>query len=396
MKIEYLFGKNFSKRSYYLKHLSDLKRIEGQGIKNVYLGPLPHQFLTGIGSTVKNELNFHCNGSYEGNFLLKDLLEGTGIFDKININPFNLSGGEQAILNIITGLSLSPYALSLDCITEQLYKPTLDFILCKLRSESDINTEIIICDNRKENFIDIHKIKVPNDLPIEKIKKHSFNNISSQDINIEPIENKSIKVNNLSFGYDKKNKVINNMNLELEPGKLYYLSGRNGVGKSTLSKILTGILKPFSGEIYWGDKLVKPYYTPGKIFGYHFQTPDEQIFASTVEDEIFPNKKFNESNRNSVLKTFGISEVGNKHPFDMPLTIRKRIALAATIAMKTPWLIFDEPSLFLDDDNLFEVTLIIKELISNGYGVILISHSDWFKKEFDFIELKMQNGTINN
>jgi energy-coupling factor transport system ATP-binding protein len=181
--------------------------------------------------------------------------------------------------------------------------------------------------------------------------------------------------------------LLQDLSYEFEAGNIYHLNGVNGAGKSTLAKILTGVLKPSSGKIYLGNSPYDAYRFPGKVVGYSFQNPDEQIFSSTVKDEILA-KEILKENKNvelgeSMFAAFALSNFAEKHPSEMPFVIRKRIALAATLANEREWYILDEPTLGQDQRNVEEITKLIKQLALNGKGIILVSHSEQFVSTFE-------------
>lgn len=168
------------------------------------------------------------------------------------------------------------------------------------------------------------------------------------------------------------------------PGKIYRLSGRNGAGKSTLSKILAGILKVDKDMLMADNKPINAYRNPGQLAGYLQQNPDEQISYKTVEREILPFIK-NESasyeqRRELFLTMFGLQQIRKCHPAELPFTMRKRIALASTLATERPWYILDEPTLGQDDDFIEAFSVILKKMAWSGKGIIFISHANKFSR----------------
>ncbi|KAF2069711.1 hypothetical protein CYY_008967, partial [Polysphondylium violaceum] len=110
-------------------------------------------------------------------------------------------------------------------------------------------------------------------------EKDQYNNISDKDLNIinitnqdisrETIRNYSIITRDLQFGYNKNDLVLNQLNLDLEIGKIYSLHGPNGSGKSTLLKCLTGELRINHGLLYiYGNNLKKSSTKINKLIGY--------------------------------------------------------------------------------------------------------------------------------
>lgn len=95
--------------------------------------------------------------------------------------------------------------------------------------------------------------------------------------------------------------------------------------------------------------------------------------------------------RETFLEMFGLQNIRKEHPAEMPFTIRKRIALAATLALERSWYILDEPTLGQDNDFAdFLLTLLLK-LKDLGKGIIVISHSERFTENLDSKKLSLEN-----
>ena len=99
-----------------------------------------------------------------------------------------------------------------------------------------------------------------------------------------------LKLENICFSYEKQNKILKNISLDIKKGEKTVFLGENGSGKSTLFFLLNGLLKPDSGEIYFnGEKLKykkKDLENLRKKVGIVFQDPEVQIFAPTVYQEM--------------------------------------------------------------------------------------------------------------
>jgi energy-coupling factor transport system ATP-binding protein len=164
--------------------------------------------------------------------------------------------------------------------------------------------------------------------------------------------------------------------------------------------VLSGILKPQGGKIIINNEEINLYKYPGKIFGYSFQNPDEQLFSRSIEEEVLRfNKKEskNISNRRELyLEMFGLNEIHHFHPAEMPYVMRKRIALAATLATDRPWYILDEPTIGQDSDFLDFLTFLFKQLVEQGKGLIIISHSQTFIDKFTPKILYLDKGRITS
>ena len=84
------------------------------------------------------------------------------------------------------------------------------------------------------------------------------------------------------------------------------------------------------------------------------------------------------------------------HPAELPFVMRKRISLAATLAMDRPWYILDEPTLGQDESFVEFLIALLNDLAENGKGVIVISHSKSFTEKLRGKYLTLTAGQVNN
>lgn len=381
-------GNNFSGRSAYLKAECNNKGI--------YIGEIPSNYLSGVSPTVKGELDlFSSKSSAERLIAVNTLIAEFNYNRLFESNPFLLSGGEQVMLTILSGILAEPKILAIDTAIEQLSEEwkrhLFSLILEKLKTQN-----LLLSDNRIKEYGIPYESKqfISNTKEFESaFSEPSLINLKNET----PLA--TISINDLWFEYSKGNPVLKAINLNLEPGNLYFLSGINGAGKSTFAKILSGILKVKRGLIQVNKKMYNPYKTPGKLFGYSFQNPDEQLFSNTVGKEILPSIRV-ESNsyvarRELFLKMFGLKNLSGLHPAELPFVIRKRIALAATLANDRPWYIIDEPTIGQDDSFTDFLVSLFMQLSSVGKGIIIISHSQAFIDKFPGNNLYLSNGYLN-
>ncbi|MCX7760385.1 MAG: energy-coupling factor ABC transporter ATP-binding protein [Hydrogenothermaceae bacterium] len=158
---------------------------------------------------------------------------------------------------------------------------------------------------------------------------------------------------------NEKQTVLDSISLHIEDGEKIILIGVNGTGKTTLLKILNGLMFPSSGEyIYNGQKVDKNFLKKnGKIFRKEvvmlFQNPDVMLFNPTVYDEIsFGLKQFNFSDVEERVKywaeMFGITKYLNTSPFELSGGEKQKVALASILAIEPKVLLLDEPTSNLD------------------------------------------------
>ncbi|WP_277300427.1 ABC transporter ATP-binding protein [Treponema succinifaciens] len=193
-----------------------------------------------------------------------------------------------------------------------------------------------------------------------------------------------IECDSVRFGYGKTKdaELIHGISLSIEDGEFVALTGENGAGKSTFSKLLAGILKPSDGKICVNGidtKKVKNSML-AKTTGFLFQNPDRQLCTYTVRDEIaFGQKALKTGTEEEISKrTEKIIERFGFNPDEAPFSLsrgqRQRLALASIIAVEPKVMILDEPTTGLDYKECMEIMSAVKELNKNGTTVIMVCH----------------------
>lgn len=169
-----------------------------------------------------------------------------------------------------------------------------------------------------------------------------------------------ISVAGVSFGYDRNHKVLDNINIEAGENESIGIIGANGVGKSTLLKLLVGLNIDYQGAIRVENIPVekKMLSLVREKIGYVFQDSDSQLFMSTVYDDVaFAPKNYGlsetevESRVNNALKVVHIEHLRDKHIYKMSGGEKKMASLATILSMTPDIILMDEPSIALDPKN---------------------------------------------
>jgi len=192
-----------------------------------------------------------------------------------------------------------------------------------------------------------------------------------------------IEVKNLNFGYTSKQKVLKDVNANIDKGDWLAILGHNGSGKSTLAKALVGLIEPDSGYIgIDGEELQEENaYEIRKKIGIVFQNPDNQFVGVTVRDDIAFGMENLCVPREDMLERiqFYADKVGmgnylDKEPQELSGGQKQRVAIAGILAMKTDIIIFDESTSMLDPSAREELMAYIKKLHQEGLTIIMITH----------------------
>ena len=202
-----------------------------------------------------------------------------------------------------------------------------------------------------------------------------------------------VRFDDVHFSYPSGVHAVRGVSLEVPAGERVAIVGQNGAGKTTLVRHLNGIFTPTSGTVTVGDTV-----TTGRsiaelsaLVGYVFQNPDEQLFARKVFDDVAFGPKnlgveparIDEVVARS-LERVGLAHESDAHPHHLSLSERKRVALAAVLAMDTPVVVLDEPTTGQDQRGVAMIGSIIEELRAAGRTVIAITHDmDFCAENFD-------------
>lgn len=201
-----------------------------------------------------------------------------------------------------------------------------------------------------------------------------------------------IELRNVSYSYENTGgsdtHAVKNVSFTVNDGEFWGIIGHTGSGKSTLSELMSGLLRPDNGsvlidgvDISESKNTVKA--TLGKV-GMVFQYPEHQLFEETVlKDVSFGPKNLGKSEKEAyedareAMRLTGLGEeFENLSPFELSGGEKRRVAIAGVIAMHPDVLILDEPQAGLDPhgkDMLMKTLLNIKGKLSKS--IVLVSHS---------------------
>ena len=194
----------------------------------------------------------------------------------------------------------------------------------------------------------------------------------------------AIEVRNLSFSYDPRVRTIDHVSFDIPEGSYTTLIGHNGSGKSTIAKLLLGLLERAEGEIRIDGldlTLENLREIRGKI-GIVFQNPDNQFIGSTVRDDIafgLENHCVPQEEMDGIIEKFAarvnMTEFLNSEPTKLSGGQKQRVAIAAVLAMRHKIIVFDEATSMLDPTGKREINALIKGLHKDKrLTVISITH----------------------
>lgn len=192
-----------------------------------------------------------------------------------------------------------------------------------------------------------------------------------------------LELRNISFAYNPKYPVIQDISLSIADGEFIAVVGRNGSGKTTLTRLIMALKKPSAGEIIINDKIVRKC-SPADMarhIGYVFQNPDRQIFRDTVASEVsygpeqlgFLPAQTKEL-VNEALAATGLGESAQAYPPTLSRGQKQRLAIASALAMQPKILILDEPTSGQDSCEKAQLMQLLTQLNKQGITILLITH----------------------
>ncbi len=189
-----------------------------------------------------------------------------------------------------------------------------------------------------------------------------------------------IKLTNVSFVYPDSTRALTDINLSIRTGERVAVLGANGAGKSTLFQLFNGLLQPAQGSVSVNGRVVEKSYLKEvrRLVGMVFQDPDDQLFSSTVRQEIaygLINLGLTgdsmEQAASWALQVAGLEGFENRSPFNLSGGEKKRVALASVLAMQPEVLVLDEPTAALDPIGAAKIIKLLN-CINRELGITLV------------------------
>lgn len=214
---------------------------------------------------------------------------------------------------------------------------------------------------------------------------------------------KAIEVSHLTFAYDDTKTTIDDISFSVEEGSYTTIVGHNGSGKSTVAKLLAGLLEKKSGEIKLGglDLNMKNLTAIRSMIGIVFQNPDNQFIGSTVRDDIafgLENHCVPQEQMDDIINLNAGKVKMTKYLDQEPTRLsggqKQRVAIAGVLAMKPKILIFDEATSMLDPQGKDEIKKVITQIHEESSLTILSITHDIDEVANSDAVIAMNNGKI--
>lgn len=403
---------------------SDIKTITpgemGKNIASIFQNPRSQFFTTNSTKEVafalenygidRNEMIDRVNCAFHD-------LEAENLMDR---DMFSLSSGEKQKIAIIAAKTLNPKIYVFDEPSANLDIHSIIKLKKIMEWLKKQGHTVIVSEHRLfylKNLVD--KCLIMKDGKIDReLKKNDIDNLNDSDIRAYKLrtfklsnikyelkdnlivnkQNADFKVENLSFSYDVNHSVLSNCNLEGNFGETVAIVGHNGNGKTTLGKIMSGLLKSRSGQFFIEGKYTKQKNLYKSVY-FVMQDADYQLYSDSVVSELMLSSmnsiKQNDEKIENAITLLNISSFRNRHPQSLSGGQKQRVTIAAAIASNKKILIFDEPTSGLDYENMKVVSEAINTLRKKGILIFVISHDLEFLSRVATKAVFIENNTVS-
>ncbi|MGL5347225.1 MAG: ABC transporter ATP-binding protein [Peptostreptococcaceae bacterium] len=444
---------------YYRGEMTGSLKIDGEDVasKNIFdLSQLVGTVLQDpdsqfIGLTVAEDIAFKLE-----NYCMKqnDIIEkvsksaySVNMQSELNTSPYKLSGGQKQRVTLagvtVDDVKILLFDEPLASLDPATGKSSMELIN-KIQKES--NKTIVVIEHRLEDVLHcgvdriivmdkgeiladttpeellrtdiLNEVGVREPLYLTALKYAGCDSINLENnedikekINTWYNETKSIKTStkeetilemkNISFSYSEEKQILANVSFKINKGDMVSIVGKNGAGKSTISKLICGFFKPTSGQILLGgediaDKTIKE---RSERIGFVMQNPNQMISKTMIFDEVAFGLRIRgvdedeiKDRVNKTLKTCGLYGYRNWPISALSYGQKKRVTIASILVINPEVIILDEPTAGQDFKHYTEIMEFLVELNKKGITIVMITHDMHLMLEYTNSVIVLANG----
>lgn len=283
-------------------------------------------------------------------------------------------------------LSQSPSILKTVGVREPLYITALKYAGCQLNANMGLEhiNALNLDTAQKSALVNWY---------------HGQSSKESVNGHAEPL----LSFKNVSFSYEGKKKILDNVSFEIHKGEMISLVGRNGAGKSTLSKLICGFYRPSEGEILFkGEDLKhKSIKERAENIGVVLQNPNQMISKNMIFDEVALGLRLRgvpeELIKEKVYETLKICGLYRKRNWPISALSygqKKRVTIASILVLQPELIILDEPTAGQDYKHYTEMMQFLEELNQKGITILMVTHDMHLMLEYTSRALVLSDGKL--
>lgn len=441
---------------YYNGEISGSLKIDGEDISNKNIFELSQivgtvlqdpdsQF---IGLTVAEDIAFKLeNYCIKQNEIIEKVSKSAKLVNmdkELNASPYKLSGGQKQRVTLagvtvddVKVLLFDEPLASLDPATGKSAMELIDSI------QRESNKTVVIIEHRLEDVLHCNvdriivmdkgeivadttpneiletdiltKVGVREPLYLTALK---YANCDAKDIkdtkdkitnwynNCEVVNHNNegqpiLEMKNVTFSYTEEKQILSNVSFKVNKGDMVSIVGRNGAGKSTISKLICGFFKPTSGQILFdGEDLEnKTIKERSQKIGFVMQNPNQMISKTMIFDEVAFGLRIRGLDESEIkqrvdetLKICGLYGYRNWPISALSYGQKKRVTIASILVMNPEVIILDEPTAGQDFKHYTEIMEFLVDLNKQGITIIMITHDMHLMLEYTNNVIVLSNG----
>jgi energy-coupling factor transport system ATP-binding protein len=323
----------------------------------------------------------------------EDALRLLGVWEARDRSIFKLSEGQKQRAVLAGLIAARPRLLLLDEPTANLDPASIASLASALFKLKESGLSLVIADHRlywlkglcqKAAVLEDGRMAYGGDLEglasselRSRLGLRSFEPPELRPLPAPDPAAPGVRVSDLSFSYPGREPVFKDFSVHLPYGRVTALTGPSGRGKTTLARLLCGLIKPSSGAISYDGESGGPHPRLGRVI---LQNADHQLYMRSALEEIMLALEAGGSRRprpleaERILSEYGLGELSGRHPQSLSGGERQRLAVAAGLANPARLAVLDEPTSGLDGRNLALMAKTLRRAADSGSAVLVATH----------------------